>query len=130
MSKKERDRAYYEKHKESIKAKNKAKYAANKEPILKRSRDWKQRNPFWWRAKNLQSLYGISLEQFDEMSKAQDDACKICKTKTKLVVDHCHDSGMIRGLLCDGCNKGIGFLKDNPELVYEASVYLTPALSL
>jgi hypothetical protein len=58
----------------------------------------------------VKSTYGITLEEFELKSKEQNDVCKICKGKNRssstdrLVVDHCHKTGKIRGLLCHHCN--------------------------
>ena len=60
------------------------------------------------------------------MIKAQNNKCAICKnefTKTPSI-DHCHNTGLVRGLLCSDCNVGIGFLKDNKEYLSNAIKYL------
>lgn len=73
--------------------------------------------------------YGVSLEQFNEMLILQDNKCKICnrdqsELKSTLHVDHCHQTGKVRGLLCASCNRGIGFFSDNPDLLIKAISYL------
>lgn len=76
--------------------------------------------------------YGITREEFDAMSKAQDNLCAICEQspaetgKTRLSVDHCHKTQKVRGLLCDKCNIGLGMFRDNPELLARAIRYLSP----
>lgn len=55
--------------------------------------------------------YGITLEQYNSLPQE----CGICGTKEagrghKMFVDHCHTSGKVRGLLCNSCNRGLGFL--------------------
>jgi hypothetical protein len=60
----------------------------------------------------------------------QDGKCAICWCKSqgerrRFAVDHCHNSGKVRGLLCDNCNKGIGNLKHSPEILARAITYLT-----
>lgn len=53
----------------------------------------------------LRARYGITLEQRDEMLAAQGGICPICRQAPKRpVVDHCHDTGAVRGVLCHGCN--------------------------
>ena len=80
---------------------------------------------------NLKHKYDITPEQWDEMFEAQGGACAICKTTNppgygnSLHVDHCHDSGTVRGLLCVNCNKGLGHFMDNPELLAAAIEYIT-----
>ncbi len=73
----------------------------------------------------LQKVYGISLEDFARMLDKQDHSCAICKKKTdKLFVDHCHETGTVRGLLCMNCNTGLGHFKDSPKLLKEAVKYI------
>lgn len=78
-------------------------------------------------------LYGITRDQFAEMSAAQDDLCAICKRppqgKTRLSVDHEHKTRKIRGLLCDPCNTGLGMFQDNPDLLAAAITYLAASAS-
>lgn len=50
--------------------------------------------------------------------------CTICGENTDLVVDHDHKTNVVRGLLCNKCNKGIGLFKDSPELLEYARIYL------
>ena len=69
--------------------------------------------------------YGITLEQYRTMSDTQNDKCAICKDTTKLVVDHCHNTGAVRGLLCNNCNRGIGYLKDNKDNLKSAIDYIS-----
>ncbi len=50
--------------------------------------------------------------------------CVICGSNEKLVVDHCHVTNKVRGMLCNHCNKGLGHFRDNPELLEFARIYL------
>lgn len=68
--------------------------------------------------------YGITQAQYDELYLAQSGCCAICKRVKKLVVDHCHRSKQVRGLLCSTCNTGIGHLNDDPALLSLALEYL------
>ena len=84
------------------------------------------------RAVALKNRYGITVEQYDEMLAAQHHGCKICGISPEehgkfLVVDHCHDTGQIRGLLCNHCNVGIGHLKEDLSIFRKAMQYLTAA---
>lgn len=78
-----------------------------------------------YRCKTLKFKYGISLVEFKEMAKIQENKCKICGEEKLLNVDHCHTTGKIRGLLCTNCNLGLGNFKDNPELLTKAIKYLS-----
>jgi len=77
--------------------------------------------------------YGITLIDYKNMIEEQEGLCKICRTegwtmakhhKIKLVVDHCHASGKVRGLLCHNCNRALGLLKDNEDYLERAKDYL------
>jgi len=74
--------------------------------------------------------YGITLAQYEQMLRDQDNKCAICGNEDevegrRLAVDHCHQNGNIRGLLCGKCNRGIGLFYDNPKLLEKAISYLT-----
>ena len=72
--------------------------------------------------------FGISVDDFDAMLEAQGGRCAICRTRPEreasLHVDHCHDSGRIRGILCLNCNQGVGTFGDDPALLERAASYL------
>lgn len=77
--------------------------------------------------RHLQNKYGISIDEYEELSAKQDDKCLICNNEElgiKLAVDHDHKTGEIRGLLCHNCNRGLGMFKDNTDLLYKAIKYL------
>lgn len=81
---------------------------------------------------NLSKNYNISPQDYNVMLMQQNHRCKICERhesefKKKLHVDHCHDTGKVRGLLCPGCNLGIGKLGDNPLMLLKAVEYLLTA---
>lgn len=50
--------------------------------------------------------------------------CVICGSTEELVVDHCHKTNVVRGMLCNHCNRGLGHFKDDPELLEFARIYL------
>lgn len=78
--------------------------------------------------------YDLSVEQFDHMWKVQGGRCGICKVPLVVArrvdgqelacIDHCHKTGSVRGLLCRGCNWGLGNFKDDPAIVTAALDYL------
>ena len=89
------------------------------------------------RNKKLKDTYGITLEEYDRLHANQRGLCAICgepETASykyqgsvviqRLAVDHNHDTGEIRGLLCGRCNAGIGFFLDNSEKMRAAAEYL------
>lgn len=97
---------------------NQAKYA-----------DWSRRNPIKRRAIDRKHKYGITQEQFEALFKSQDGACAICLTKDDfgrgaIHVDHDHKTGGVRGLLCVRCNAGLGYFRDDPDLLLKSVEYL------
>ena len=76
----------------------------------------------------LKSKYGMTLDEYDELFDSQGGVCAICEEREPqnklLAVDHCHETGKIRGLLCSMCNTAIGKLKDDPNLLDRAADYL------
>jgi hypothetical protein len=76
--------------------------------------------------KRRERVYGVSADQYQAMLKAQNGVCAICETKSKrnLSVDHCHETGKVRALLCVKCNAGLGCYGDNPAFARKAAAYL------
>ena len=78
----------------------------------------------------LRSDFGISAEEYDAILARQRGGCAICGDTTgdgngrRLHVDHCHASGVVRGLLCAACNFGLGKFKDDPRLLRRAAQYV------
>ena len=77
--------------------------------------------------------YGISLERYNEMLEEQNHRCAICLGEgfvmkkghvAKLMVDHCHTTGAVRGLLCHNCNRALGLLQDDRDAIDRAGQYL------
>ena len=73
--------------------------------------------------------YGITLAQYEQMLRDQENKCAICGNEDevegrRLAIDHCHESKKIRGLLCGKCNRGLGLFYDNKELLENAISYL------
>jgi len=78
----------------------------------------------------LRRTYGITLACYEDMHKAQKGLCAICGRPDevdgrRLAVDHNHDTGEVRGLLCGPCNRALGLLQDSTKVLENASKYLT-----
>lgn len=94
--------------------------------------EYKKSNPNTSRnrkAEKLQLRYGLTYDQWDEMRAAEDYRCMICgisedEMGKRLDVDHCHDSGKVRGLLCNPCNTMLGHARDNTAVLESAAKYL------
>lgn len=93
----------------------------NKDKIKRRYSPVSNRNS------QLKSDFGITLDQYNQLLKLQDNCCAICKlpdSLNSLAVDHNHETNQIRGLLCRKCNLGLGLFKDSVELLDKARLYL------
>ena len=94
-------------------------------------RKWREASKKYYTPENARrkhlSRYGMTTEDYDNMYDDQDGKCAICKRAIQLVVDHCHDSGNVRGLLCNGCNLGIGYFEDSPDRLIGAIKYINNA---
>lgn len=90
-----------------------------------------RKHPDKARNQQLKRDYGITLEEYNERLLAQGGVCAICKSpptgRFQLAVDHCHSTGIIRGLLCSFCNHGIGNFRDDVQRLASAITYLDEA---
>lgn len=103
----------YQNRKEQVLAAHKEKYCAQKN-----------------RASSLMKNYGITIEEWNQIFAAQNYRCAICGSKDPLnaaqnfVVDHCHSLRHVRGILCSPCNAMLGFAHDDPNVLWDAMMYL------
>lgn len=111
---KEKSRSYYENNKEARIEAAKRRYWSD--PDAKKVRD---------RVKK----YGLTKEEVEAMMGTTH--CQICgveltkdTTNTGMAIDHCHDTGKVRGVLCNRCNRGLGFFSDNINILHQAINYL------
>lgn len=77
----------------------------------------------------LRRNYHLTLDEYTKVLKFQKNACAICKRgvkefRNRLAVDHCHSTGLVRGLVCWGCNKAISVFKDDIARLKAAASYL------
>ena len=114
--------------KKCVQQKSKVWYQENKERAKETVRRWRTANPERHAAlienSRLKRFYGITLNDYNEMVKKQNGQCAICLQKGKLHVDHCHETGRVRGLLCTKHNTAIGALGDNEAGLLKAIQYL------
>lgn len=146
----EKDLKYKHAHREQHIAYTKKWREENKEKYLEWVRKDREKNPEKhkeWQKKTrekkgkLRSLeeslrkMNFSIESYNEMLKNQNGVCAICKKEEtrksrkkgdicRLMIDHCHASNIVRGLLCDSCNKMLGHAKDSIEILEEGIRYL------
>ncbi len=112
-----------------------------------RAREWHRKNPersraaaAAWKAKNPDkcdvskrkqqlAVYGLTHAHYAAMLVAQNFSCGLCEKhvsdeKKRLAVDHDHETGKVRMLLCHNCNKALGLLRDDPALLRRAADYV------
>lgn len=86
------------------------------------------------RENHLKRKYGLTIQDWNNLLSAQNNACAICETQFSLEnakhrlyprVDHNHGTGKVRGLLCNACNTVLGFFKEDIEILTKAQLYLT-----
>lgn len=124
-------RSYHEKHKDRFRKQARERYLKSRETVLKDRKE----NPDKYKSIELKSNFGITLDEYRQMLDTQNGVCAICfqpetsrsvtpgKTRM-LAVDHNHETGQVRGLLCSACNQGIGLFRDDPLKLESAITYL------
>ncbi len=131
--------AYREENKDRLKQQSKKHYSENSEYYKEKARCWKASNAvkkkILDRKYHLKHKYGITIEQYESMLESQNGLCKLCgkpewikanfsEDIRLLSVDHCHDTGRIRGLLCGNCNTAIGILGDTEQSIERVYKYM------
>lgn len=126
-------------YREDYLAKQRANYAANLEENRRKNREKRARQraerpdppecPDKLRDRHLKKRYGFTTVEKVALLTKQGGVCAICRTdkptgRNGWHVDHCHTTGKVRGVLCSKCNMAIGLLKDDPNVVNAAELYL------
>jgi hypothetical protein len=124
-----RSKKWREDNEKSYRAKKRAYYLKHKDLIRVKAKQWdlEHQEESW--ANDIRYRFGLTSVKYYAILKDQGGVCKICgnppKGKQKrLCVDHDHKTGVIRGLLCEHCNRGLGCFKDDPALLGTAMDYL------
>lgn len=113
-------------------AKYRAWQKAHPERCNARNRTWRKNNPAKSKAAarrtKLKQKYGITEADYDRLVQLQFGVCAICGTAPskgrRLVVDHCHVTSRVRGLLCANCNIALGMARDSMHLLLQMARYL------
>ena len=133
----ERTRKYREENRDAYNAYMREYARKNKDRINERRRELRKKNPEKYREhgrrrywkdplKNKLYKFNINKEQYNQMFTSQDGKCAICNNEMKVInIDHCHETNIVRGLLCTSCNTGIGKLKEDINIMKSAINYLT-----
>lgn len=117
---------YYRDH-EAQKAKDRKRRNMNKEYENAYAREYYHKNKDRQRNYHLKKCYGIVQADYERMMNYQDHKCAICSEELgkKLFIDHNHETGEVRGLLCHHCNSLLGYARDKAEILDRAMDYLT-----
>lgn len=104
---------------------------ANKCKVLAQKVRWRIKdNGDSVRKSNLKK-FGMTQQDYDDILHNQRGVCKICGVTPSIVkrlsVDHCHETGIVRGLLCGACNPALGMMRDNVSILQSAIAYLIDA---
>jgi hypothetical protein len=107
-------------------AKRREAYLKKKENVCRVERERQAKIPAEEKtaAKRLKR-YGMTQYQYDELLADQKFVCALCTEKPAVDIDHCHEGGHVRGLLCRACNLGLGMFKDSPALLLKAIEYVS-----
>lgn len=82
----------------------------------------------YYQQKHMRTQYGISWADFDARVDAQSGLCLLCgEAPDRWHIDHDHETGQVRGLLCHKCNVALGWFDDSPEKLRRAANYLEVA---
>lgn len=126
--------AYLERTREKRAAEMKVYREKNKDRVAELNKAWVAENRDYVRCSNLRRA-GFTLALKNQCIEMQDGKCAICRTELHLLhrrevhADHCHGTGMARGVLCHRCNTGLGAFRDDPKRLLRAIEYLkTPTL--
>ena len=127
-------RKWHDKNREAVRKYQKEYREKNKEKIKAWAREY-QRTVYKHkiRAQHIKKKYGLSLEEVNFLLEKQNNSCAICKRDLTFTthkkadtahIDHCHETGQVRGALCIQCNLGLGAFKDREDLLLTAIEYL------
>jgi len=126
-----REHKYFEDNREMLRQKSLERYHRHKLQSRKAAKKWKatnkQRVREYARKNSARHRYGLSFDQLDALTESQGNRCAICgtpPTKRALDVDHDHQSGVVRALLCNRCNRLVALIESESNLAERAIEYL------
>ncbi len=139
QKKAEAARTWRQENPELSKQRARERYQRDPQAAAAKVQKWRKDHPEQWariqRANRLRRLYGMSLDDYEARLREQGGRCAICggtdpqqkagpNGASDFVVDHDHSTGAVRGLLCGGCNTGLGLFRDDPVRLEAALRYL------
>lgn len=101
---------------------------AQSNTLVKKPKRTEEERKNLYKSRAFNRKYGISKEDFYVLRSKQNNKCAICENELendkKSHMDHCHDTGKLRGVLCTTCNVGLGMFKDSLPIIKSAVKYL------
>lgn len=122
--KKAADARYRANHPDRVKKSRKIFNEKYPEKVAESQTKWKAENPDGTKNIKRKHLYGLTKEEYKALQTKQQGQCAICFQEKPLQIDHCHETGKVRGLLCGPCNRGIGLFEENISSLRNAIEYL------
>lgn len=128
------DKTYREAHPERVRASRKKYYESHRDEIReKRRAKGRDKNGLLYSHRFSLKNIGVTPEEYIKQLATQKDCCAICGRhkslfKKALHADHNHKSNRFRGILCESCNRGLGYFMDDVELLKKAILYLTESV--
>ena len=121
MNKKEKTRQYNKEYYHKVR-KHKKK---DKKKINEYHKEWRSKNKEKWKRYQTCHRYGISTEEYEDLIESSGKSCPICNTlfddsKYKRNIDHCHETGIVRGIICNHCNVALGWFKHDEDILRRA----------
>ncbi len=122
-----KEREYYQRNKERICARRRAHKAKDRERWNAQAREYMRENKDRYYEYNAANRFGVPRAAI-QAHVATSSVCEICgdppAAKKRLAIDHCHATGVLRGMLCHACNLGLGAFKDDVLRIHKAALYL------
>lgn len=131
MDIKDYQREYRLSHREKFKEYQKTYYKKNKEEVNRRNNkrysDDLEGNRLKKKAAAIKRKYNISIEEYKTLIASSGNKCEICSSKENLCIDHCHDTGRIRGVLCRKCNLTLSYIENNDIKIFKRYLKISEA---
>ena len=128
--KREAEKRYRQRHPDRIKKARDKFNAKNPGLNAKRHKQWYQKNKEHVFFRYLKWKFGLEKAEYLNIVKASGNKCQICrefrprKNNKRLMLDHCHKTRAVRGLLCNTCNIALGMFKEDLNILKNAVKYL------
>lgn len=125
----------YYRNREKYISSMKERYSKIKTEVSQKTKKLRKENPDFFKNQKLRNGFGITIEQYKEMLRKQNNVCAICNHPERIIdrrlnrprslaVDHDHKTKKVRGLLCMGCNQGLGNIRESHQTALRMAKYI------